>query len=217
MQVLAEVMNDRKLKYIFGLLALLLFGGLLYKIIKLPGGLILPGYFMGAMLLIAVLVGCLIIAAILRLIFKRNSFATLFGIVATLAFLASHYYLYSPTLKIVVPKGYTGQVNLVLSNVDKNILTLDSNGIGYINKWTFEKTYTPPIVVDNEGNSLNNQCVGFNPTTFWGNGYSTSTSFPEKIYSLSFEIVPKDKAGQQQYSSKELTELVDKTKLLTTK
>jgi hypothetical protein len=183
----------------------------------LPAGIILPGYFLGGMLLIGILIGCLIITTIVRLIFKRNSFVTLFAIVATIAFLASHYYLYSPTLKIVVSKGYTGQVNLVLSNVDKNILTLDSNGIGYINKWTFEKTYTPPIVVDNEGNSLNDQCVGFNPSTFWGNGYSTSTSFPGKIYSLSFEIVPRNKTGQKQYYNKELTELVDKTKLLRTK
>ena len=211
-------MNDRKLKYIFGLTAVILLGGLLYKIIKLPGGLILPGYFLGGMLLIAISVGCLIITAILRLIFKRNSFVTLFAIVATIAFLASHYYLYSPTLKIVVPKGYTGQVNLVLSNVDNNILTLDTNGIGYLNKWTFEKTYTPPVVVDDEGNSLNDQCVGFNPSTFWGSGYHTSTRHPGKIYTLSFEIVPKDKAGQKQYyNNVGFTEMVDTTKLLTRK
>ena len=57
---------------------------------------------------------------------------------------------------------------MVLSNVDKNILTLDSNGIGYISKWTFDKTYMPPTVVDNEGANLNDQRVGFNPSTFWG-------------------------------------------------
>lgn len=191
-------MNDLKLKYIFGLTSLLLLIGMLYKIIKLPGGLILPGYFMGGMLLIGILVGCLIITAIARLIFKRNSFLTLFAIVATIAFLGSHYYLYSPTLKIVVPKDYIGKINLVLSNVDKNILIIDSNGIGYINKWTFEKTYMPPVVVDNEGISLNKQCVGFNPSTFRGKGYHTSTRHPEKIHTLSFEIVPKDKAGQKQ-------------------
>jgi len=91
-------MKDHTLKYIFGLISSLLLIWLLYKIIKLPGGLILPGYFLGGMLLIGVLVGCLIITAILKLIFKRNSLLTLFSIVATVAFLASHYYLYSPTL-----------------------------------------------------------------------------------------------------------------------
>ena len=210
-------MNDLKLKYIFGLTSLLLLVGLLYKIIKLPSGQILPGYFLGGMLLIGVIIGCLIIAAIARLIFKRNSFLTLCAIVSTFAFLGFHYYLYSPTLRIIVPKSYTGQVNLVLSNVDKNILSLDSNGIGYINKWTFDKIFSPPTVVDNEGMSLNEQCVGFNPSTFWGKGYHTSTRHPERIHTLSFEIVPKDKAGQKQYYKKVgFTEFVDTTKLLTT-
>jgi hypothetical protein len=211
-------MNDRKLKYIFGLISLVMFVRLIYKIIELPSGQILPGYFLGGMLLIGVLVGCLIITAIARLIFKHNSFQTLFTIVATIAFLGSYYYLYSPTLRIIVPKGYTGKVNLVLSNVDKNILKIDSNGIGYINKWTFDKTYTSPMVVDNEGKSLNDQTVGFNPSTFWGKGYHTSTRHPEKIHTLSFEIVPKDKAGQKQYyNNVDFTDLVDTTKLLNSK
>jgi hypothetical protein len=211
-------MNDRKLKYIFGPTSLLLFVGVLYKIIKLPGGLILPGYFMGGILLIGVLIACSIITPIARLIFKHNSFFTLFLIVSTIAFLGLHYYLYSPTLKIIVPKDYIGEVNLVLSNVDKNILRLDSNGIGYINKWTFDKTYTPPVVVDDQGKSLNDQCVGFNPSTFWGKGYHTSTHHPERIHTLSFEIVPKDKAGHKQYYGKVgFIELLDTTKLLTSK
>lgn len=206
-------MSDRTLKYVFGLISLLLLIGLLYKISKLPGD-ILPGYFLGGMLLIGVIIGCLIISGIIKLIFKQNSFLTLFAIVLAVAFLASYYYLYSPTLKIVVPKGYIGPVTLVLSNVDKNILTVDSNGIGYINKWTFEKTYTPPIVVDTESERLNDQCVGFNPSTFWGKGYSTSTEHPDRIHHLSFEIVPKDKAGQKQYYDKEIPRLVDTAKLL---
>lgn len=210
-------MKGRTLKYIFGLSSSLLFIGLLYKIIKLPGGLILPGYFLGGMLLMGVVVCSLIITAILKLISKRNSFVTLLSIVTTVTFLASHYYLYSPTLEIVVPKGYTGEVTLVLSNVDENILTVDTNGIGYINKRTFEKTYTPPVVIDNEGNNLDKQCVGFNPSTFWAKGYSTSTEHPDRIHYLSFEIVPKDKAGQKQHYNKELTKLVDATKLTKSK
>jgi hypothetical protein len=35
--------------------------------------------------------------------------------------------------KIIVPNGYIGKVCLIKSNVTSNILTLDSNGIGYIN------------------------------------------------------------------------------------
>lgn len=209
-------MNDRTLKYVFGLISLLLLIGLLLKIFKLPGD-ILPGYFLGGVLLIAVLLGCGIVTKILKLVFKRHSFLNLFSIVATVAFLAFHYFLYSPTLKIVVPNGYVGPVTLVLSNVEENILTVDSNGIGYINKWTFEKTYTSPFVVDREGNKLNGQCVGFNPSTFWGKGYSTSTEHPDRIHHISFEIVPKDKSGQKQYYNKEVARLVDTTKLPVTK
>ena len=210
-------MKERTLKYIFRVISSLLLIGLIYKIIKLPGGLILPGYFMGGMLLIGVLIVCLVVTVIVKLIFKRNSFWTLFSIVTTVAFLASHYYMYSPTLKVVVPKGYTGPVILVRSNVDENILIIDTNGIGYVNKWTFEKTYAPPFVIDDEGNRLNNQCVGFNPSTFWAKGYSISTEHPVRIHYLSFEIVPKDKAGQKQYYNKKVTELVDTTKLPKTK
>lgn len=205
-------MNDRTLKYIFGLISSLLLIGLLYKIVELPGD-IIPGYFIGGVLLLAIMIVCWIITKILKLGIKRNSFLTLFSIVATIAFLGSHYYLYSPTLKIVVPKGYTGPVTLVLSNVDENILTVDTNGIGYINKWTFEKTYTPPTVVDIDGNNLNDECVGFNQSTFWGKGYSTSTEYPERIHHISFDIVPKDDAGQKQYYDKEIARRVDRTKL----
>lgn len=211
-------MNDRKLKYIFGPIALLLFVGLIYKIIKLPGGLILPGYFMGGMLLVATLICSVIVSIVAKLIFKSNSFLTVFAAVVIIASLGLHYYFYSPTLKIIVPKGYTGSVTLVLSNVNKNILTLDSNGIGYINKRTFAKTYTVPDVVDNEGASLNSQCVGFNQSTFWSKGVHTSTRHPERIHTLSFEIVPRDKEKQKLYKNNaDFTELVDSTKILTEK
>ena len=206
-------MNPRRLKYFFGLISLILFIGLIDKIIKLPGGLILPGYFMGGMLLIGVLTACIIVTAVLLLFFKRNDISTLFAIVTTIAFLFTHYYLYSPTLKIIVPKGYTGPVTLIRSNVDENILTVDSNGIGYITKWTFKKTYSTPVVFDSEGKRLDNQCVGFNPSTFWGKGHAESTAFTYRIDYLSFEIMPYDKDKQKKYYSLEITKLADKSKL----
>lgn len=39
---------------------------------------------------------------------------------------------------------------------------------GYINQWTFDKTYTRPIVIDGNGNNLDSLLVGFTPTAFWG-------------------------------------------------
>lgn len=130
----------------------------------------------------------------------------------SVGFIAFHYYLHSPTLKIVVPDGYIGKVNLVLSNVDKNILTLDSNAIGYINKGTFNKTYSPPNVFTASGQKINNQCVGFNRPTFFGLSKFCCVDGKE-IKSLSFEIVPVDKKGQKQYYSKDFAGKVDTSKL----
>ena len=60
--------------------------------------------------------------------------------IVTLSFVGFHYQLFSPTLEIRVPNGYVGEIDLVLSVVDENMLTVDSNGIGYLNSWTFFKT-----------------------------------------------------------------------------
>lgn len=206
-------MTRRHLKYLFISCSIIIFIGLVYKIIKLPGGLILPGYFMGGLLLIGVITACIIVTAILLLFFKRSDMSTLFAIVTTIAFLFTHYYLYSPTLKIIVLKGYTGPVTLIRSNVDKNILILDSNGIGYITNWTFNKTYSTPIVFDSEGNRLDKQYIGFNPSTFWGKGHAISTVFSYRIDYLSFEIVPNDKDKQKKHYSVDIKNLVDKSKL----
>ena len=204
--------TDRKLKIIFGLLSLGLLITLLIKLTIVPGGMILSGLFLGGMLLIAVLIGCLILTGIFKLIFKKNSFLTLFSITTSIAFLVFHYYLYSPILKITVPKGYTGQVNLVLSNTDHNILTLDSNGIGYLTKWTFNKTYIPPIVVETDGRKINNLCNGFNPSTFWG--YSKFCCIAGKtIKSLSFDI-KRDSANEQGvFYGKGFSQYVDTNKV----
>ncbi|MCU7551369.1 hypothetical protein OCK74_19765 [Chitinophagaceae bacterium LB-8] len=151
-------------------------------------------------------------ASILKLFVKSFSFSTLYFITISLAFVAYHYHLYSPTLKIIVPDGYTGEVSLILSNVDKNILTVDSNGLGYVNKWTFKKTYSHPEVITSSGKKINNQCVGFNPSTFWSlNKFCCVDG--KVIRSLSFEIVPEDKLEQKQYYRRGLAGLVDTRKL----
>ena len=205
-------MKDRNLKIIFGLISTFLFIGLIYKLATIPGGMILPGYFLGGMILIGVIIVSLIITAIAKRIFKSFSFLTLLAITTTIAFVVFHYYLYSPTLKIIVPNGYTGTINLVLSNVDDNVLTVDSNGIGYLNKWTFEKTYSKPIVQQIDGQNLDSNCVGFNPSTFWG--YSKFCCVNGKtIKSLSFEIERKNESGQNQFRAKGFSQYVDTKKL----
>ena len=209
---LAEIMKDRNLKIIFGLISSILFIGLIYKLTDIPGGMILPGYILGGMTLIGVIIVSLIITAIAKRIFKSFSFLTLFAITTTFAFIGFHYYLFSPTLKIIVPNGYVGTINLVLSNVDNNILTVDSNGIGYLNKWTFEKTYSKPIIQQINGQNLDSNCVGFNPSTFWA--YSKFCCVNGKpIKSLSFELERKNTVGQNQFRAKGFSQYVDTTKL----
>jgi hypothetical protein len=202
-------MADKIVKVSSGLLAIMLFTMLVFELKDLPAGMILPGYFLGGMALIGILLGCLLVASLLRLIFKKYSFLTLYLVSTVIAFTFFYYSLYSPTLKIIVPRGYKGEVNLVLSKVQHNILAIDTNGIGYINQWTFDHTYTPPLVIDDKGTNINNLRVGFNPTAFWGKSKSCCVGGKE-IETLNFEIVPKEKHGQKQYYSKELTTLVNK-------
>ncbi len=108
--------TDRKLKISFGLISFVLLTTLLFKLTNVPGGIILSGLFLGGMIIVGIILGCLILTGILRLFLKRTSFLTLLFITTTIAFLAFHYQLYSPTLTIKVPNGYKGEINLVLSN-----------------------------------------------------------------------------------------------------
>lgn len=209
-------MKEKNLKFITGVISFLLLISLVVKLFYVPGGMILSGLFLGGIILVAILLSCLIVTALLRLVLKIFSFLTLYSIITALSFLVFHYKLYSPTLRITVPEDFTGKVTLVLSNVDDNVLKVDSNGIGYINQWTFDKTYTEPIVVETTGKNINERCVGFNPSTFWGEGKACCID-KKQIYTLSFEIVPLSKLGQKQYYSRDLVVLVDTTLVLAIK
>lgn len=100
-------------------------------------------------------------------------------------------------MTIKVPNGYKGEINLVLSNVKENILTVDSNGIGYVNEWTFNKTYSRPIVEQLDGKNLDKNLIGFNSSTFFGKSIGNGTS----IRSLSFKIVPNNQKEEEYYTS----------------
>lgn len=147
-------------------------------------------------MIIGIILGCLILTGILKLVFKHTSFFTILFITITISFLAFHYQLYSPTLTIKVPNGYKGEIHLVLSNVKDNILTVDSNGIGYLNEWTFNKTYSRPIVIQLDGKNLDKNLVGFDPSTFFGKSIGDGNA----IRSLSFKIVPDNKTEEKYYT-----------------
>lgn len=71
-------------------------------------------------------------------------------------------------LTIIVPKGYRGEINLVLSNVEKDILTVDSNGIGYITKRTFDKILQKPTVLETDGDKCEQSMRGLQSLDFLG-------------------------------------------------
>lgn len=204
---------NSKLKIATGLISLGLLVTLVYKLTNILDGMFLPGLFLGGMVITIILIVGLILTWLTKLISKRLHFWTVYFTITAIAFAVFHYQLYSPTLKIVVPENYTGQVSLIKSNVTENILIVDTDGIGYLNEWTFNKLYSKPIIVDENGKDLTNQCVGFNPSTFFGLGTATSAEKNRKIKSLSFEIVPKDKIGEKQYYHTDLWKLVDKEKI----
>lgn len=110
-------------------------------------------------------------------------------------------------MTIIVPANYSGDVDLVLADIKENILTIDTNGIGYINQWTFDKTYTRPIVKDENGKDIDSLLIGYNPTSFWGKGKSCCVDNKE-IYSKSFKIESKN--SETTFKHRSLTDLVDR-------
>jgi hypothetical protein len=206
-QTLAAIMTRRAINILTGILSLGLLTTLIIKLTTVPGGLILSGLFLGGMIIVVILVSCLVVTYLLRLIFKDKSFWTIYFLTTILCFGIFHYKLYSPTLTIIVPADYSGDVSLVLSNVSENILKLDSNGIGYVNEWTFEKTYSRPVVIDANGNNLDSLLVGFNPSSFWGQGKSCCIDNKE-IYSKNFKI--RNNQETTPFKTRILTDLIDR-------
>lgn len=207
-------MTRRTATILTGILSVGLLTTLFIRLTNVPGGMFLSGLALGTMYIIIVVLACLILTAILNRMFKTQSFLTIMFLTNTIGFTYFHYKLYSPTLTIVVPTNYSGEVDLVLANVTENILTLDSNGIGYIDQWTFHKTYTRPIVIDQDGNNLDSLLVGFNPTSFWGKGKSCCIDNQE-FYTKSFKIKRNEKEDVFKFRS--LVDLIDRKITKTTK
>lgn len=189
-----------------GLLSIGLLTTLIIRLTTVPGGMFLSGLALGTMWIILIQLTCLLLTAILRKFLKTFSFLTIFFCMTVLGFSYFHYKLYSPTLTIIVPANYSGEVNLVLADIKENVLTIDTNGIGYINQWTFDKTYTRPIVKDENGKDLDSLLVGFNPTSFWGVGKSCCID-KQEIYIKSFKVDRKNE--NKTFKHRSLPDLVD--------
>jgi len=207
-------MTKRTANILTGILSVGLLTTLVIWLTNVPGGMFLSGLALGTMWIIIIVLACLILTAILNRIFKTQSFLTILFLTTTIGFTYFHFKLYSPTLTIIVSTNYSGEVDLVLANVSDNILTLDTNGIGYIDQWTFDKTYTRPIVIDQDGNNLDSLLVGFNPTSFWSKGKSCCIDNQE-IYTKGFKIKRIEKEDIFKFRS--LVDLIDRRITKTTK
>ena len=154
----------------------------------------------------------------MKSLFKKLSIISiaLFSISATsLGFIIN---LNSPSLTVIVPTGYIGQICLILSNCETNVLKIDSNGIGYINKSTYNNTYAKPLVLESDSTNITSRIVGYNPASFWSKGsfsmISTNNSTnTNEIHFMSFEIVPVGKEGQKQYYTTDIDQFIDVSKL----
>lgn len=200
-------MTKRTATILTGILSIGLLTTIFFRLTNVPGGMFLSGLALGTMCIIIIVLASTILSTILNSIFKAQSFLTIFFLTTTIGFTYFHYRLYSPTLTIVVPTNYSGEVDLVLANVTDNILRLDSNGIGYIDQWTFDKVYTKPIVIDQSGKNLDSLLVGFNPTSFWGEG-KVCCFGNEEIYIKSFKI--KSSKPETEFKHRSLTELINR-------
>lgn len=205
-------MTQQKLKSIFLFSLILLFILILIQIKDFPGGMFFPGFYFGLIYVIGVLLTCLFISLILIQISKKISFQLCFTSLSSISFIIFLIYFYSPTLKIIVPNNYSGEIDLVLSNVDKNILIVDENGIGYINQYTFDKTYKRPKVFNQNGENLDSQLKGFNNLIFWSHTGDCCINEKYSIESLNFEILPKNQK-KNEFKFRSLSQLVNQNKV----
>ena len=203
----------QKLRITTAIIATVLLVALVLKLISAPGGMILPGWFLGGIVIVLIILGALIVTALVGLVLKGLDKWTTFFVLMTVAFGTFFYLIWSPTLHIIVPVGYVGEVHLVKSNVQDNILRLDSMGIGYLNEETFDKVWSKPDVVDADGRDLSAECVGFSASTFFGLNMTSPFNPDEGIESLTFEIVPIGEVGVKHFYHTDLTSHVDMDKL----
>ena len=190
---------------ITGFLFLVILILLIIRLRSIPGGMILSSTTIGIMLIGLIFLVSLILAFIIGIFLKSISFLTTFFIITSLGSGYFYYNLYSPTLVITVPVNYSGEIDLVLANIDENILEIDSNGIGYINQKTFNKVYLKPTVKDKNGTNLDSLLIGFNQSSFWGVAKHCCIE-KEQTFSKKFKI----KETKQTFKIRNLTKLVNR-------
>lgn len=207
--------KNKTLSVIVGLIGLVLLSVLTFRLTTYPTFILSSGYTTWICIVI-LLVGSCIITAVIKAVFKKASSFFVLCLVVSISSVICLLKLYSPVLTVSVPKGYRGEVTLVLSNLQKDNLNIDSNGVGYITKSTFENVYSKPIVKESDGTDISSQAIGFNPSTFWAKGNISNAAQESSVINVkfvSFKIVPKKDAVYKQQQRPDLLTVIDMSKL----
>ena len=151
-------------------------------------------------------------------IFDNLKFTITFAVVLSLASIILSYKVYTPKLTITVPKGFTGRITLIRSNLSKNVLNVDSNGIGYIRNRNFKRFDMNPVVLEVDGTDISNRTVGFFPREFWADTVLRANPASDnqtllKVSYVHFEVVPVGQEGKRKNYGRDLSGLIDTAKL----
>ena len=127
--------------------------------------LILPSWFLVLLFLPIAFIIALTIGFLIKKM-SKSSWHTLTFTSILLTILCLSYFIseYRPSYTIEIPKGYVGEVKLLLSKSDENILSINSHGIGYLNEKTYRNGFRPTIIKG--GKDITKEITGYGMGTF---------------------------------------------------
>src|SRR5699024_8976633 len=137
--------------------------------------------------LLFVLIGGPIVAGLILFLNKKRSFEFVFKVSVFFILIGMHIYFYSPPLKIIIPKNFSGQVNLIVDLDKKQNLNIDENGIGYIKKSILNKSRVdkkPRVFLNNGKRVPAEKIIGYDSIFFYGRNSSKGRTV------LTFKILP---------------------------
>jgi hypothetical protein len=114
---------------------------------------------------------------------------------------------YRPGYKIIIPDQYAGDVQLLVSNEQKNDFKVNKFGIGYINRETYKNGFRPIVI--KAGHDISDQISDYS----YGS-YATTSGNQLSFDFLSFEIPgKKNVSGMLSYDSLLKMKAIDTTRI----
>jgi len=120
-----------------------------WQMLKIETMILSPWFLVLLFLPILILVS-FILGYLLKIIIKSEwnilTLASIIVIIICSIFYASQY---RPTHKVIIPKNFSGEVKLFVSNEKVNDFKINNFGVGYIDRETFDKGFYPKIIKEN--------------------------------------------------------------------